>query len=129
MDSLITNKSPNIPMQQIHIEPLPVCCPVSLNPIEGSQIKISYTPVAGHLEVYGLRQHVNSYKGGLKCPRSGAYVVRDMEHMISSIAQHCADIVLVPVCVEADLKLNVADTEPSQMIISCVAHPRQVGEP
>jgi hypothetical protein len=85
-----------------HVLELPPCCPVSKNPRPGSTLTICYRPCGTVLEVGALYAYIHQYKGGLR-DALGAIVVRDMEGMVSLIAQHCADAVGVPVSVCAHL--------------------------
>lgn len=91
-------------MLEQHILDIPVCCPVSKNPRSGSAITISYHPVGQSLEVASLIALIHSFKGGLY-DDEGALIVRDMEGMISRIAQECARVLAIPVTVEADLQI------------------------
>src|SRR5258708_4596984 len=63
---------------------------------------ICYRPQAVVLEVGSLKAYIHQYKGGLR-DETGAIIVRDMEGMISQIAQHCANAARVPVGVCANL--------------------------
>jgi hypothetical protein len=71
-----------------------------------------YRPVTRFLEVYSLRTYLNSYVGG----RGD---VRDMESAIQSIAQDCAHMLKVPVCVGAWVILQRGDA----MALVCDARP------
>ena len=88
---------------------LPACCPISGNPLEGSEIDITYKPGRWHLEVEALHQYIQSYKGG----RGD---VRSMEGMIQQIAQDCAETLEVDVVVEARL---VIAPGPQKMHLVC----------
>lgn len=88
--------------REVHILELPPCCPVSKNPRPGSTLMIVYRPQESVLEVGALYAYVHQYRGGLR-DATGALIIRDMEGMVSLIAQHCADAVRVPVSVCADL--------------------------
>lgn len=88
------------------------CCPISYNPIEGSEIEITYTPAAFILEVASLRGYVDSFIGG----RGD---VRSMEGMCQQITQDAANTVGVRVKLVGRLMLN-----PNQrMTVECVATP------
>jgi hypothetical protein len=128
MLNTMPNHYPAVATQQEHELQLPSCCPVSKNPRSGSFIRIHYRPAAKHLEVYSLKELIDSFVGGQKCPHSGAVVIRDMEGMIQSIAQQCADAVGVEVHVNAHLILNDEPVETIQaMRLDCVATPKPSG--
>ncbi len=114
----VPNRYPNISTFQVHELELPSCCPVSQNPKAGSIARIQYTPKDRHIEVYSLSAFIESFKGGLTCPRSGAVVVRDMEAMIQLIAKRCAEALGVPVVVIALLILDAG-----KMTLTCRANP------
>lgn len=88
--------------RETHILELPPCCPVSKNPRPGSTIMIVYYPNGVVLEVGALYAYIHQFRGGLK-DDTGEIVIRDMEGMVSRIAQDCADAVGVAVNVCADL--------------------------
>lgn len=88
--------------REVHILELPPCCPVSKNPRPGSTLLICYKPQESVLEVGALYAYIHQYRGGLR-DATGAIIIRDMEGMISRIAQDCANAVGVPVSVCADL--------------------------
>lgn len=104
MRQLKTLAGPDDGRLEVHSLELPQCCPVSKNPFPGSNIKICYRPRRLVLEVAALKAYINQFRGGLK-DDSGAIVVRDMEAMISRIAQDCASAAGVPVTVCADLAI------------------------
>lgn len=87
---------------EAHIIELPPCCPVSKNPRPGSIIIICYRPQGSVLEVGALYAYIHQYKGGLK-DETGTLIIRDMEGMVGLIAEHCAQVVGVPVSVCAQL--------------------------
>ena len=89
---------------EIHLLDIPSCCPVSKNPRPGSVIAIIYRPQANVLEVGALAAYIHQYKGGLK-DEHGAIVVRDMEGMVSRIAQDCANAAQTTVAVLAYLHI------------------------
>jgi hypothetical protein len=98
-------------MQETHVLALAPCCPVSGNPLEGSEIEISYRVNDKILEVAALRAYVDSYIGG----RGD---VRSMEGMCQQITQDCANA--VGTCVHTRAVLNI---EPGQrMIVECSAN-------
>jgi NADPH-dependent 7-cyano-7-deazaguanine reductase QueF len=93
---------------------LPPCCPISGNPQNGSTITIAYTSGPFLLEVYALKEYIESYRGG----RGD---VRSMEGMIQEIAKDCAESLSVDVVVTAHL-----DLAPEQkMIVVCSAYAKQ----
>jgi NADPH-dependent 7-cyano-7-deazaguanine reductase QueF len=104
--------------KQIHTEPLPVCCPITKNPITGSTIQIKYTPVLKELELVELREHLSNY-------RTRDCVARDMEAVVVAIAQFIANMVQVQVEITADLLLNTSSHEIERVIIACIAHPKR----
>lgn len=89
---------------QTHLIELPVCCPVSKNPRSGSVLLIRYQPNGLVLEVGALYAYLYQYKGGLRDDQ-GNILVRDMEGMISLIAEHCSQALGVPVHVRATLMI------------------------
>lgn len=89
---------------EAHILDVPPCCPVSKNPRPGSKLIIRYKPAGKVLEVASLYAYLHQYKGGLR-DESGNLLVRDMEGMISLIAQHCSEALGVPVRVRAMLAI------------------------
>lgn len=92
-------------IEQYHILELPQCCPVSGNPQSGSTVTISYVTLDKALEVYSLKQYINSFVNGRD-------EVRGMEDMIKKIAIDCQAALNIPVVVEANLIL-----EPSQKMV------------
>lgn len=96
-----------------HIMKLPVCCPRSMNPVEGSQVSISYTPALLLIEVQSLHDYISEYIWG----RGG---VRSMEGMIQNITQDCANLIATRVTAFAELKL----LPDQQMIVECEAFPK-----
>lgn len=102
-------------MRESHILAIPPCCPYSGNPLDGSTIKITYSPLDHVLEVAALRAFVDSYKGG-----KGK--IRSMEGMIQSITQECANA--VKVCVEVVAILKIAPSQ--EMILECTTTPKEI---
>lgn len=97
------NTRPDVAIQpEVHILPLPRCCPVSGNPQPGSALLIMYQPVAAFLEVYSLRKYVDQFVGGFGN-------VRDMEGMIQTIAKTCAQVLGTLVTVGALIYLQRGD--------------------
>lgn len=88
--------------RETHMLDVPPCCPVSKNPRPGSQLMIVYSPQGAVLEVGALYAYLHQYRGGLR-NEQGDILVRDMEGLISRVAQDCANAVGVPVSVCADL--------------------------
>ena len=95
---MIRTCSTEIPTFIAHEVAIPVCCPVSANPAEGSVIVICYRPDGVVFPVEDLVDMVDGYVGG-----RGA--VRNMEEMIQDVAVRVATIVKVPV--RAIAKLNI----------------------
>src|SRR6187399_725040 len=97
--------------RETHILPLEKCCPMSGNPMPGSEIEISYDLADRILEVESLRQYVDSYIGGKDD-------IRSMEGMIQAITQDCANAVGTMCHVVANLVIA-----PNQkMRLECSAH-------
>lgn len=92
---------------------IPRCCPVSSNPQPGSRLSIRYRAGDLVLEVFRLKQYVQSFVGGHE---DGT---RNMETMVQKIAQDCADALGVPVRVTAELELLPYQ----QMRLVCRANP------
>ena len=88
-----------------HTLPLPSCCPVSGNPQEGSEIRISYRSTGAVLEVYALADYLRSFIGGHS---SG---VRTMEGMAQQVAEDCARTVEARVTVRAIVLLQEGTLE------------------
>lgn len=86
---------------QTHILALPSMCPVSGNPLPGSYVAIRYTPTDCYLEVYSLERYIQRFVGGWL-----SRGIRDMEQVIATIAEDCAQAVDVPVTVRARLVLD-----------------------
>jgi 7-cyano-7-deazaguanine reductase len=96
---------PGVKMLQKHVVALPVCCPVSQNPREGSTLTVMYRPEAWVLEVYSLARVVDRFRGGF--PGRGRYQPeRNMEGMVRLLAQMAADALGVRVTVRAHLVLD-----------------------
>lgn len=95
-------------VQQKHIVTFDGLCPVSDNPKPGSYVEITYTPKEWFLEVYSLRDFVNSFTGG---KRMGNERIRDMERTIQEIAAAAFEAVEVPVYVFAHLVLDAGVME------------------
>lgn len=94
----------NVPIaaQCHHIE-LPAMCPVSGNPQPGSYIAVRYVPAGAFLEVYALERYLTNYVGGWL---RGDRHIRDMEQVVQTIAQDCAQALGVRVAVRAHLSLD-----------------------
>lgn len=98
--------------KEIHILPLPACCPRSQNPRPGSTLRIEYRLKERILEVASLKEYIQSYIGG----RGD---IRSMEGMIQQVAQDCANAVDTSVWCRAELVI-----EPEQqMHLECSANP------
>jgi hypothetical protein len=101
-----------------HKVSLPVCCPISKNPREGSTLTVVYQPAGSVLEVYSVVSVVNLFRGGF--PGRGPYrAERNMEGMVDLLARMAADAVGVPVRVQADLVLDAGS-----MRVTAKAGPR-----
>jgi 7-cyano-7-deazaguanine reductase len=86
--------------EQIHIVDLPPLCPRTHNPLAGSTIAITYTPVENQvLEVYNLTDYVHSFYG--------SQVVRDIEHFAQVVAADCGKALKTQVRVTAEFILNI----------------------
>jgi hypothetical protein len=79
-----------------HSTPLPQCCPVSRNPLPGSNLTVCYQPNGIVFPVEDLADFVAEYVGG----RGD---IRGMEEMIQELATRVRDVVGVPVRAYADL--------------------------
>lgn len=93
-----------------HTLSIPPCCPVSANPMAGSEVEISYSPASFILEVDALREYIDSYPGG----RGD---VRSMEGMIQQITQDAANCVRV--MVHSVARLVIAPNQ--REIVECAA--------
>jgi NADPH-dependent 7-cyano-7-deazaguanine reductase QueF len=100
-----------------HILPLPSCCPVSKNPQPGSYLMIAYQPQNSFLEVYSLHRFIQKFVGGYN---DGQHHIREMETMIDTIAQTCADTLETPVVIGAYIILQHND----QMVVVSSASPK-----
>lgn len=107
------NEVTTVPMWVENRLELPRCCPVSKNPQPGSALTLRYRAKGCVLEVYSLKQYIQSFVGG------HADGTRNMEAMIQNIAQTCADALGVPVRACADLQLLPYQ----QMRLVCTAKP------
>jgi NADPH-dependent 7-cyano-7-deazaguanine reductase QueF len=96
-----------------HTLELPSCCPVSKNPLPGSEVEINYFCQERHLEVFSLKAYLDSYVGGRG-------EVRSMEGMIAQVAQDCADALGQFVWLEARLNINPGQ----RMTLRCAADPK-----
>lgn len=112
----LPNLQTTVSVWQCHILELPQCCPVSQNPQPGSKIYIYYRAKGYHLEVYALKNFIQSFVGGQRCPVTRKVEVREMEHMIQEITKQCANAVQTRVKVKAFLILDAGT-----MLVSCRA--------
>ncbi len=88
--------------------PLPVCCPVSGNPLKGSVITFSYIPRGKVVETYSLSSVISLFKGGFT--GVGRYKAeRNMEGMVSLLCQMVSDAVGVRVRCRAKLILDTGE--------------------
>ncbi len=94
-----------IAIEQCHVLDLPQCCPISRNPQLGSTVTIRYMSSNKALEVYSLKQYIDSFIGGKDN-------VRGMEDMIKQIYIDCQKVLDIPITVEANLIL-----EPNQKMV------------
>lgn len=102
-----------VPTWEWHILPFRGMCPFSGNPQAGSQLVILYRPERTFLEVYALNAYVASFKGGRG-------EIRDMEGMIQTIAQDCANVLDTCVSVGAFIRLH----DGNSMCVTCQAMPQ-----
>lgn len=93
------NERRDVALRIENVLPIPPCCPVSGNPLEGSTLTIRYRPAEWVLEVYALKQYLQLYVGGHP---DGT---RNMEQMVAKIAADCAAVLGVTVFVYAHLLL------------------------
>ncbi|MFC0179663.1 hypothetical protein [Thorsellia kenyensis] len=96
----ITNPHPEISMIQTHIVDLPILCPKSQNPMQGSTLKITYDAKSYLLELFALDKYIKGF--------IGHQVVRDIEYFVQVVAMDCAKALANEVTVEADIILNTA---------------------
>lgn len=90
--SLVRTCSKGVRTHVTHAVELPSCCPVSRNPLPGSELSLSYHPLEAVLPVEMLRDMIASYVGGNR--ERGIF---GMESMIQDLAIRSAAIVGVPV--------------------------------
>ena len=101
-----------------HVVALPVMCPVSSNPAEGSVLRLSYSPVSGLvLDVDDLAEEVLSYIGG------HASGVRDMETTIQSLCAFAAHKIKARVVAEAELVILTSPSTDQRLIMRCSRDP------
>lgn len=74
-------------IKQQHTVIIPVLCPVSLNPVQGSKLIISYTADAYVLDILTLPGYVKSFYS--------SEVVRDLEQLVQRVAVDVAQLVKV----------------------------------
>lgn len=116
------NLKPTVSTRQTHILAIPpACCPIAKQPLAGSTIAISYNAINGHLEVMQLEGFIKSFVGGKRNAETGEWEVREMEHMIQTITQQCADWLQVEVVTVSDIV-----TSYGKVILECVAVPAGV---
>lgn len=99
--ALATITNPGI-AKQTHIVNVPVLCPKTQNPLEGSTLTIAYYPKDKLLEVYSLNLYVASFIGSPD--------VRDIELLTQVVGGHCADVLGVGVEVIGKFILSVGQT-------------------
>jgi NADPH-dependent 7-cyano-7-deazaguanine reductase QueF len=78
----IANARPEMLMTLEHVVLLPVLCPVSQNPAQGSTLTIGYAASARILELFALEAYIAAY--------SGHTLVRDMEYFVQTVGRECA---------------------------------------
>ena len=88
--------------KQIHEIEVPPLCPKTNNPIKGSTLTISYSPLGKLLEVYSLNEYVNSFIGSEQ--------VRDLELFTEIVARDCHNTLDVKVSVVGRFILNIGQT-------------------
>jgi hypothetical protein len=86
----------DVPISVAHTVDVPVCCPASQNPRQGSTMTISYRPVSTVMPVEDLAAMADEYVGGRG-------EIRGMEEMIQDIARRVHAVVGVPVRIKARL--------------------------
>jgi hypothetical protein len=106
-------------LHQQHTVALPPCCPVSENPRAGSALTLSYLPAGWCLEVYSLRHLIQGeFAGGFK--GKGRYAPeRNMEGMITHLAQMAADALAVRVRYDARLVLDTGEMRLRGKAVPC----------
>ncbi len=86
--------------EQTHIVELPALCPRTHNPLAGSLITLTYTPVNHQvLEVYNLTDYIHSF--------TGSQIVRDIEHFAQVVAADCGKALHTDVQVTVEFILNI----------------------
>ena len=95
--------------EQTHVVELPPLCPRTHNPLAGSSITITYTPV-GHqvLEVYNLTDYIHSF--------TGSQIVRDIEHFAQAVAADCGKALQTDVQVTGQFILNIGQTVRTRVV-------------
>ena len=95
----IPNSMPEVQTTITHELSLPRLCPATGNPQPGSEIRISYSPAALLLDVFGLEALLAGYVGHTE--------IRDIEYMVQHLTQRCADALAVEVQAEAGVLLDL----------------------
>ncbi len=86
--------------EQTHIVDLPPLCPRTHNPLAGSTLVITYTPVENQvLEVYNLTDYVHGFVG--------SETVRDIEHFAQVVAADCGNALKTDVRATVEFILNI----------------------
>lgn len=97
----IPNMHPKLTTRVSLTYPFARLCPISDEPQPSSAITIIYEAGDCLLETKSLRRYLNSFAG------DNPYGVRDLEAAVQIIAQECANILAVPVIVQAHYDLSV----------------------
>ena len=92
----LPNRNPTISTRVRLRTPYSGACPVSSYPLVGSWIEVQYTPAETILELSAVAQHLPTY----------ATEARDVETVAQILARDCANVLGVPVHVEAFYRLR-----------------------
>jgi len=98
----IDNPGVSIHTKQLHEVTVPPLCPKTQNPIQGSNITISYIPGEKLLEVYSLREYIDSFIGSQE--------TRDLELFAQVVARDCRAVLGVKVSVAGKFIMNIGQT-------------------
>lgn len=99
---------------------LPVCCPISGNPRDGSTLTLTYLPKGWCIEVYSLNQLAERFVGGWK-GNEHYPAERNMEGMIRLLVQMAADALGQPVSGRAHLVLDTGEMRIRTKAKPCVS--------
>lgn len=115
---MIRTCSLDIPTFIAHYVDLPPCCPVSGNPLHGSNMRVCYMPAGVVFPVEDLVAFIDEYRGGHDLRN-----IRNMEEMIQDLAARVCDVVGVNVRVVANLIIKPPfGGDQQQMRVSARAH-------